>query len=194
MHKIARGATLLGSALLLSACAPTGATAAVVNGVTIPTAQVNSIAKGCAAAINDSGLTPQTVTPDMVRADALQIAILSEWAAQYVITEAGAGDQVPEGTSALSYLEDHEIPDDAAPTTDQMVASVEGAQQGYLLDNEQCSVGILGLARHNVLAATAGSDYFNRPVDVEVNPRFGAWDPASLTVAGSGSLSDVAQR
>lgn len=194
MHKIATGLTLLGSALLLSACAPTGATAAVVNGVAIPTAQVNSIAKGCAAAINDSGLTPQTVTPDMVRADSLQIAILSEWAAQYVVEAAGLTDEVPEGTSALSYLERNEVTGNAVPTTDAMVASVEEAQQEYLLDNEDCSAGILGLARHNVLATTAGADYFNQAADIEVNPRFGAWDAASLTVSGSGSLSDVAQR
>lgn len=194
MYKIATGATLLGSALLLSACAPTGATAAVVNGVVITNSQVNSVAQGCATAINDSGLAAQEVTPDLIRADALQISILSEWAAQYVVDEAGEADGLADGESAASYLQNNEVSGEGLPTEEEMLGTIEQSQQTYLLESEDCAAAMLGLARHNVLAYTAGADYFNQASEIEVNPRFGNWDPATLTVAGSGSLSELAQR
>ncbi len=193
MPKFVKGLALMGAAALLAGCAPTGVTAAVVNGVKVPQSRVSAIAEGCSTAINDSGMAQQQVTPRMLRADSIQIAVLSERSAQYSVEAAGMGDQLADGESAVDFLASHEVSGPGVPTQEELLAAVSAAHQEHLLDNEDCAVGLLGLVRHNLLAQNARTSYFGAPAEITLNPSYGTWDAKEMKADGSGSLSELAK-
>lgn len=152
---------------LLAGCSPNGSVAAIVNDVEIPESRVTSYANGCATMIE--GDQSDTQKAAMVRPQMLKWAILGEMSRQQA--EANGG-----------------------PTEEQMLAYVEEAGLQQLLTDPDCAEATLGVARHDLIALGLQADmasYFGA-FDVELNPRYGVWDPARLEAAGSGSLSDVA--
>lgn len=149
---------------LLAGCSPNGATAAIVNDVVIPEARVSSYADGCATMVQGDGSDAQKAAA--VRPQMLKWAILGEMSRQQSESVGG-------------------------PTDEEMRAYVNEAGLAQLLTDPDCAEAALGVARHDLIALNAGADhasYFGS-FDVELNPRYGQWDPAELEAVGSGSLS-----
>ncbi len=157
----------LAGVALLAGCTPNGSTAAMVNGVAIPESRVNSYAEGCATLVQGEG-TPEEVAI-AIRPQMLKWAILGEMSGQQADSVGG-------------------------PTEDEMRVYVEESGLNELLSEPGCAEATLGVARHDLIALGLGSDmssYFGA-FDVELNPRYGQWDPTQLQAGGSGSLSEPA--
>lgn len=159
---------LLGLALL-AGCSPTGGTAAFVNDVAVPDSRVSEFAEGCSAVLMDDE-SQLARTPNQLRSAMVQWAVLGEMSRQQL---------------ASMGIE---------PTDEQLRNYLIRNGIGGMLDDPRCAEAALGLARHNVLVLSLGSNsgtYFDA-YQVELNPRYGAWDPVTLVIVGSGSLSQVA--
>ena len=154
---------------LLAGCAPTGGTAAVVNGVSIPDSRVTEATDGCASVMRDLG-----VPEGQMHLQVLRWAVFDEVARQFV------------ATSGLQ------------PTEAELLAEarIEGAEE--LMADARCAQLVSGVLRYNLLAAalaqsgTQWPDTFGAP-DIKINPRYGVWDPPDVTWAGTGSLSQFDQ-
>lgn len=152
---------------LLAGCSPNGSTAALVNDVQIPESRVTSYAEGCAAVLDNEGSIAENAAA--LRPQMLKWAVLGEMSRQQAAANGG-------------------------PSDDEMRDYVAEAGLTQLLENDACGEATLGVARHDLIALGLGADmasYFGA-FDVELNPRYGHWDPARLEAGGSGSLSDAA--
>lgn len=152
----------------LSGCSPASGTAALVNDVAIPDARVTSFADGCSAVLASSPQLAQS--PNQLRPQMVKWAVLDEMSRQQAEKM---------GSNA---------PDDA-----QMRDYIEQSGLSQLLGNGECAEAALGVARHDLIALSLGSnmDSYFGAYTVEVNPRYGTWDQANLAVSGSGSLSEL---
>lgn len=156
-------ATLSVVGLLLAGCAAgTPSTSAVVNGTSVSESDVTRWSNGCAPAFQN---TPAAVRPAMVNA-AMQGALADTIAAEKSITVTDA-DRV------------------------RGVASMQDAD--LLMADPDCAEAVLAVSSLIFVADKLGTEAFTQAIadsDVEVNPRYGTWDPAAVGLSGnSGSLS-----
>ncbi len=154
----------------LSGCSPASGTAAVVNGVVIPDSRITDYSEGCAVVLASQ---PQLqMTANELRPQMVMWAVLGEMSSQQA-AQMGAD----------------------APTDAQVRDYMQQLGLGVLLTDERCAQAALGIARSDLIASGLGlqSASYLGAYDVELNPRYGNWDPANLTLAGSGSLSELAQ-
>lgn len=149
---------------LLAGCASSGGTAAIVNGVVVPDSKVTSFSNGCSQIMMEKG--EANATPQALRQQMVAIAVIEEMGKQQI---ASSGQ---------------------APSEDEIMDELEERGLDVLLENADCAEAVTALARHNVLALSH-DDYFGS-YEVELNPRYGVWNPEMLTAGGSSSLSDAA--
>lgn len=150
---------------LLAGCTPTGGTAAIVNGVTIPDSRVTEFAKGCSVALENAG---ESVPPSLIRPDMVRWVVLGEVGRQYV--EAGG----------------------AGPTEEQLRTEIRRNGVDNLLSDARCEQGILGLMRYALIEYSLGQQGAETTLhqySIELNPRYGRWDWSQTNGVGSGSLS-----
>ena len=149
--------------LLLTGCA-SPATAVAVNDTRITERQVTEIAKGCAEIYENSA--------DELRRDVVNNLLMGQL-----------------GTAVAA---DHGVQISAAERT----KFLEGTTAGQLmLSNEHCATMADGLAMYLLTFDRVGQDAFiasSGSVAVKLNPRYGVWDATKITIAGSGSLSELA--
>lgn len=153
---------------LLAGCSPTGGTAAIVNGVAIPDSRVTSFAQGCSAALQDQSNPQAELEPNALRPTMLQLAVLDEMSRQQA-----SGDA-------------------QAPTDDQLLEEVRRRNGEQFLVDERCAEATTALMRHEHYLLTLRDEYLGS-YTVEMNPRYGVWDPDQLIAVGSSSLSTVDQ-
>jgi len=156
------------SVLAFSGCSVRAQTAFTVDGNVTTMAQVNDTINGCAAAFGEA---PSTLAaPNVV--DAMVVAQVSRAMAQEQNTQTSDAD-------LTSMIQNGQI----------------GGLSPDFLKDPTCANLAVGMALQALLVFQMGSDPFLAAVQthsVVVNPRFGAWDPSSLTISGSGSLSQAA--
>lgn len=164
---VARAVLPLLGLSLLAGCAPTGGTAAIVNGVTIPDSRVTQYAEGCAVALANGG---QAATPNQLRPQMAGVAVLGEMSRQQIALE---GD---------------------GPTDDQLRTEIRRLNGDYLLSDPRCEQATLGLMRYNLIAGSLGERWAESfgHFEVELNPRYGQWDWTAMAAGGSSSLSQLA--
>jgi hypothetical protein len=152
---------------LLAGCAPTGGTAAIVNGVAIPDSRIVQATEGCASVLREFG-----VTEGQMRLQVVRWAVIDEVASQFVATS------------------------DLKPTDAEILAEARAEGAEAFLADARCGQLTSGVLRYNLLAAAlaeSGEEWpqtFRAP-DIEINPRYGVWDPSSLTLVNTGSLSQL---
>lgn len=167
---VARGLLPMLAVGLLAGCAPSGSTAAIVNGVSIPDSQVMEWAQGCAA-ITDRPNRPGELTANELRTEMLQYAVIDVVSRQ-AREAAGTG---PSDEQLLEVIRDEPV-------------------MKQILSNDACTEAHIALLRHNFYAMESGESYFTS-FDVQLNPRYGArWNTAEVKPEGSGSMSQVTQR
>ncbi|GAA2181318.1 hypothetical protein GCM10009785_15730 [Brooklawnia cerclae] len=170
MKKVHRWAVPLVGVVLLSGCTPSGGTAAVVNGVSIPDSLVTEYAEGCSAAL---AAEPQATSQSAndLRAGMVSWAVVGEMAKQEAIR---TGNDFSDET---------------------LTSYIDSAGRSYLMSDSRCSQALLDVARHDLLVQSMGtadvSEYLESQ-DIVLNPRYGTWDWNQLGPSGSGSLSEVA--
>ncbi|MGB3955313.1 MAG: hypothetical protein WBL05_08545 [Brooklawnia sp.] len=152
---------------LLAGCAPTGGTAAIVNGVVLPDSRVIEASEACADALRANGA--QNAEPGAIRREMLEWVVMDEMGKQYV-------DSQP-----------------TKPTEDELRAEAAALNLQPLLQNERCAEITLGVARYNLVASSLGSNWSDAfgDFEVELNPRYGTWDLSNVSAVGSGSLSQL---
>ncbi|NHB84339.1 hypothetical protein G7085_06235 [Tessaracoccus sp. HDW20] len=146
---------------LLGACSPAASTAAVLNGEVITEASIDQAMTGCAEAL-------QVDTSQLVRQGAVQ-------------------------TMALASVFDSVVADFGEFSDDQVdkLGASQGGQSAAMLGNEDCrrlardsvKVSLLGQLDQQVVTQALQS------ADIELNPRYGRWDPTDQGLFGSASLS-----
>ncbi|GAA1388449.1 hypothetical protein [Luteococcus peritonei] len=160
--KIARIAAPVAALLLMAGCAtPSGGTAFDVDGTRTSVEQVDTAAEGCARL---------TQTPaEQIHTQVAQM-LLSGSMADAISERAGV------------------------PITNQMIAKPVKALRGeQLMTDPDCKVAVESLARYAAINDTLGEAKSRNQVkalDVQVNPRYGNWNPSAGTFTGqTGSLS-----
>ena len=149
------------AALGLSACSPTPNTALVMNGTSYSLGAVAATAEACNEVLGSEQVTDRGVVSNLIASGIFDD--IAKKASQEITQE-----------TLDAYL----------------VQSVQGADA--MLKDEGCApfartymkAQLLGqISEENVRAAAAG-------VDVDLNPRFGRWDPAGASlISNSGSMS-----
>ena len=159
--KLTRIIPVVAAALALGACSPSASTAAVLGGEVITEASVDAALAGCAEALSID-------TSQLVRQGAVQ-------------------------TMALASVFDSVVAQFGEFTDEQVeeLGTSQGGQQADMLANEDChrlaldsvKVSLLGQLDQQVVtqALTAA--------DIEVNPRYGRWNPTSQNLFDSASIS-----
>lgn len=74
----------------------------------------------------------------------------------------------------------------------ELASIVQDGVGNHALADPTCKAVILGAAAWEMLSFRLGADQFDaavREIDVEINPRYGNWDPTNGRASGSGSLS-----
>ncbi len=168
MNKVVATAVLpLLGLSLLAGCAPTGGTAAIVNGVSLPESRVIEASQACAEALRASGA--ENAEPNALRREMLEWVVMDEMGKQYV-------DSQP-----------------SQPTEAELRTEAAALNLEPLLGNERCAEVTLGVARYNIVASSLGSNWSQAFGDFEVvlNPRYGNWDLSNVSAVGSGSLSQL---
>ncbi|AQP51406.1 hypothetical protein [Tessaracoccus flavescens] len=159
--KLTRVIPAVAAVALLGACSPMPGTAAVLDGKTYSHADVDRMADACNKVLGADSLNGQFVMTSLV----------GGFLFEKVAEAAGA-----------------EIPDEQIDA--MLVQSVDGAQA--LLDEEDCAPVMRAYAKSANLAQLdqAAVQSVAQDADVELNPRYGRWDPnAASLLAQSGSLS-----
>ena len=168
MKKFARWVALpIVGVIGLSGCAHQGSTAAIVNGVEIPDSVIVDYAESCSAVLT------QQNDPAQIRFDMLHWAVLGEMSEQYL---AEHPDQRPSEDELMAYAQQHPI-------------------LAYAVRDEGCRPIALELAQHQVLALNLGGragDYIQGN-EVEINPRYGAWNSETQEPEPLASLSELAE-
>lgn len=146
---------------LLAGCSPSPGTAAQVDGATVSESEVQSVMDGCEAL----GI-PVSEIP---RAQFLSNLVMDH-AAKKVANEQGVA--IDEALTT-SYLQ-------------------QNPQFAPYMGNEECAklvepIGTL-IALQDHMDTQQLTDELGK-VDIEVNPRYGAWDPEQQQITGSGSMS-----
>lgn len=159
--KLTRVITAVAAVALLGACSPMPSTAAVINGTTVSEADVDRALEGCAEALG-------TTKDAFVRQGAVQ-------------------------TMALGSVFD-QLADDFGGFDDAQIDELgnqQGGEQAAMLANEDCRP----LARQSIkvsllqqLDQTAVMAAF-ADADIELNPRYGRWNPTDTSIFGSSSIS-----
>ena len=157
----------LASACALVGCSPSGGTAAVVNGVAIPDAQITQIAQGCAAQVEQQA--GGELTAEQLRTQIVRWAIIGQMSKQ--------------------YADQHHVD----ISDDQLREHIRANSSPELLEDPACEAAVLGVARHDLLSLSLQSNINDYILgnEIEVNPRYGTWDATRLTLVGSGSLSEM---
>jgi len=156
------------SVLAFTGCSVRAQTAFTIDGNVTTISQVNDTINGCAAAY---GNTPAD-WPAQTIADAMIVVQLSRTIAQEQKTQTSDAD-------LTLMIQNGQIP---------------GLSPEILNDPTCADLGV-GMGLQALLVFQMGSDQFLAAVQnhsVVVNPRFGAWDPSTLMLNGTGSLSQVA--
>lgn len=149
------------AALLLAACSPLPGTAAILNGERVAETTIDDAMAGCATALGIS--EDQLVRAGVVRTYALA-SVFDSVAAEF------------------GELGDDEI--------DQL-GRQQGGEQAAMIDNEQCRP----LARRSIKASMLTQLDQNaimgilQEADIELNPRYGTWDPSGAELFTSSSIS-----
>lgn len=154
-------------AISLVGCAPSGGTAAVVNGETIPDSDIVRWSQGCAAATAD--YSGEDITVQQMRRQIVRWAVLGEIGQQYA-EESGI-----------------------EPSDEQVDEYAKQALAEEIVDHEVCGEIIAQAAKFDVIALSLGAQagemqYGNQ---VRLNPRYGVWDERTLNAEGSTSLSEA---
>ncbi len=153
---------------LMAGCSPAGGTAATVNGIPIRDSLVSSWAEGCAQALSNHPTLAQSA--GSLRPQMAKWAILDQMSSQY-IEQSGGAIVTPSESELRDYVTQRGL--------------------GDLFSNEQCAQAAYGIARHDRLALSLGASasQYLTAFNVELNPRYGTWDPSVLGIIPSGSLS-----
>jgi len=156
------------SMLAFTGCSVRAQTAFSVDGNVTSITQLNDMVNGCASALGEapSALSVASVADTMILAQ---------------ISRAIAQDQNTQTS-------------DADLTTMIQSGQIQGLAP-QLLNDPTCASMAVGIALFALLTFQMGSDPFlaaTQSHDVIVNPRFGLWDASSLTLSGTGSLSQAA--
>jgi hypothetical protein len=148
------------AALALTGCTTSPSTAYTVNGKTVTIAQLWESVDACAAA---TGVPSEEIWRDIgaysVRAEVAQVIM---------------------DARGISFSEA------------ELASIVQNGAGNHALADPTCKAVMLGGASWEMLSFRLGTDEFDaavREIDVEVNPRYGYWDPTSGRALGSGSLS-----
>jgi len=158
--KLMRLVPVAGAFALLAACSPAPSTVATVGGAVITSEDLQRSVDGCA----EAGVTAEMLP--------LKQHVLLLTAGELVRQTAdGHGIKISDG----------EVRDLAQ-------------EAGYadLLGNDQCAKLAYPNVALSLLAAELGQDVVIgelQQAEVELNPRFGQWDPETLGLIGNGSLS-----
>lgn len=166
---------VVAASLALTGCARTPATLGSVNGTSISSAQLERTVDGCAEAFEQSAGQPLNIT--QARYEIAVWLIAGEMARQ---VEANSDIEVT----------DREIDDylQAKPA------------MGAMRSNAQCEQALGELARYQIIGmqlqkTPQWTDYMSN-VDVQVNPRYGVWNPQTLEIVPvySGALARPVER
>lgn len=153
-------ASLAGLTLLAGCTMPDPSMAAEVGGKRISEATLTSVVEGCVAATQGrTGIDRGRVLAGLIR-----------------------------GELAADALVQRKV--DVTETQLTEIAQRQGAAS--LRDNPQCQIWVDAVSKIVIAAKTMGEQQFissAQTVPVKLNPRYGGWVPASLEIAGSGSLS-----
>lgn len=151
------------AALALTGCS-SPATAVVVNGTEITERQIDRISEGCS--------TVYANTANDLRRDVVNNMLLGELGASVARAN---GVQITEA-ERLQFLQ--------TTTAGQT-----------MLGDDECAKMADGLAMYLLAMDRVGQEAFvaaAQEVEVTLNPRYGVWDSAQGSVAGTGSLSELA--
>lgn len=159
--KLIRVVTAVAAVALLGACSPMPGTAAVVNGTTISEADIDRALVGCAEALG-------TTKDAFVRQGAVQTMAL--------------GSIFDKLASDFGGFDDAKVDE---------LGKQQGGDQAAMLNNEDCrplarqsiKVGLLQQLDQNAIMAAF------KTADVQLNPRYGRWNPTDTSIFGSSSIS-----
>ncbi|MCL2491074.1 MAG: hypothetical protein FWF36_10240 [Propionibacteriaceae bacterium] len=169
MKRKVLGALLAAASLLaFSGCSVRAQTAFTIDGNVTTIAQVNDTINSCAVAYGNA----PSAWPAQTVADAMIVAQLSRVIAQEQKTQTSDAD-------LTLMIQNGQIP---------------GLSPEILNDPLCADLGV-GMGLQALLVFQMGTDPFLAAVQshsIVVNPRFGAWDPTTLALSGSGSLSQAA--
>lgn len=162
--------TVVAASLVLTGCARTPATLGSVNGTSISSAQLERTVDGCAEAFQQS--SGQSLNAAQARYEIAVWLVVGEMARQV------------EAQSNVTVT-DREI--------DDYLQSKPGI--AAMRSNAQCEQVLSDLARYQIigmqLQKTPQWTEYMANVDVEINPRYGIWNPQSLEIVPvySGALA-----
>lgn len=160
--KLFRAIPAIAAVALLGACSPMPSTAIVVNGTSFSNAQVEGIADACNQVIKQDEISPELV---------VQVFI-------------------------IGAIFDQMAKDEGQAITDEQVDAVvvQQIQVGQtMLNDKECAPFVRNFVKATTLsdADQALVKAARTQVAVEVNPRYGRWDPLSGLNPQTGSISIV---
>ena len=157
----------LSALALLTACTPTGGTAAVVDKVRISESDITRYAEGCASVTGANGIASET-------AASLRSTVVS-WSVQELLVQKVAAM--------------HHVTIDPAARDAAFSSTPVGKALATNADCREAAVGAidLSLLAQQLDPATVIRDA--QTLNLQLNPRYGSWDYTSMTASGSGSLS-----
>lgn len=164
MNKIWRLAVPIVAATLLIGCVPNGSTAFTVDGTRVSERQINAATSGCATVTKDN--------PGELRTSMLNSVLAG-----------GAGEKIAAATSTAVTQQER----------DEYLSSTTQGQA--MLTDPECAKVANGLATYLIVLDRIGDTDFAaalKQLQVQVNPRYGTWDPEQGGAVGSGSLSQPA--
>ena len=163
-RRIAMGLLALSVMLSVSGCTMRGSVAFTINGVITTNSQVSMVVDGCHSVVDPSQtFNVSGLVDDMIRANLAQkIAVINN----------------------VEYTDD----DLLKPIQDGSLGTVLET----MLPDPYCGQLALGLALEALVIFQISKPAYTAMVSqftITVNPRFGVWNPITLAVDGSGSLS-----
>lgn len=151
------------AALALAGCA-SPATAVVVNGAEITERQVDKVSDGCATVYEN--------TANDLRRDVVNNLLI--------------------GQLGFSVAKEHGVQITEAERLQFLQTTTAGQ---IMLSDEECAKMADGLAIYLLAMDRIGQEAFittAQEAEITLNPRYGIWDSEQGTVAGTGSLSELA--
>ena len=168
------GRILVASAVAATLLASAGSsvraqTAFSVDGAVTTVSQVTDTVNGCATALGEA---PSSLTASGVASLMIQTEL----------------------TRAVAAAQNLNVSDTSLATIIQS-GQIQGVPAG-LLNDPNCAQLAIGIALQAVIISQTSFDAYLAVTAghaVVVNPRFGTWDPTTLSLSGSGSLSQAFQ-
>lgn len=153
---------------LLAGCAPSAGTAMVINDSKVSVSHIDALTEGCQTALDNAGKGGDYPEGEVSQA-------VASWVAQGLVAD------------ALIERDNITVSDD-----DLQKARSGLRNEDVFTSTADCADAFMGIVKLTAYVSLEGRDKAlaeASDIEVEVNPRYGQWNTADLTIDGSGSLS-----